>query len=95
MKGLPKGLKGRDGPRPVHGEEEQPRRRLADVVDVKILWRRQRHNKLEKKRKNVRVFFKSSKSGTPVALGHRYLEWNMNVREQRSFQFHHRARLVP
>lgn len=55
-KGLPKGLKGRDGPRPVHGEEEQPRRRLADVVDVKILWRRQRHNELEKKRKNVRVF---------------------------------------
>lgn len=51
VKDLPKGLEGGDGSRPVHRQEKQPRRWLADVVDVEVLWRRQRHNKLKRGRK--------------------------------------------
>lgn len=41
----------------MHREEKQPRRRLADVVDVEVLWRRQRHNKL-KERGNTSAIMK-------------------------------------
>lgn len=64
QKDPPKGLKGRNGSSPVHREEKQPRRRLADVVDVEVLWRRQRHNKL-KKRGNTSAIMKK-----PVAPEH-------------------------
>lgn len=63
MKDWPKGLKGGDGSRPVHREEKQPRGWLADVVDVEVLWRRQRHNKLKERRK-ASAFIKNSLAGS-------------------------------